>query len=413
MHIYDIAVVGAGPAGIMAAIRASQPKKEVVLIERNDRIGKKVLITGKGRCNVTNMASIDTFIEKFGKNGRFLRSAFHAFFNEDLISFFESRGLKLKVERQGRVFPETDKAESILEILKKTLKNSNLKIFHDMCVVDIRRKDNLFELQVSHDNRVYARKAVLSTGGASYKKTGSAGDGFRIAKKMGHTISPIMPALVPLKTQEPWVKQLQGLTLRKTQLTFVYNKKKIRSEIGDMLFTHFGVSGPLALDLSGDIVSLVKGHKKVSLFIDLKPGLNHEMLKNKFVREFTDKGKVYYKNFLKDLLPSKLIPVFMSLSKIDSEKIVSQITKDERIKICSLLKAFPLTIAGSLDIEYAMVTNGGVSTKEINPRTMESRLVNGLYFAGEIIDGCASSGGYNLQQAFSTGYLAGEKAAYA
>ena len=251
----------------------------------------------------------------------------------------------------------------------------------------------------------------MATGGVSFKATGSTGEGFRIARKLGHTIRPLMPALVPLKTEEPWVRQLQGLSLKNIRITFVYGKKKIISNIGELLFTHFGVSGPLALDLSGRITALLINNRKINLFIDLKPGLEAEKLRARLLKEFSSRGKTYFKNIMKELLPHKLIPVFIRLSGIDPAKTASQITKHERGVIIRLLKALPLTVTGSLSIECAMVTGGGVSTKEINPRTMESRHVPGLYFAGEIIDGCASSGGYNLQQAFSTGYLAGGSAA--
>jgi len=413
MHIYDIAIIGAGPAGIMAAIRASQLNKDVALIEKNNRIGKKILITGKGRCNVTNAASLDVFIERFGKQGSFLRSAFSAFFNQDLMDFFKSKGLSLKVERQGRIFPVTDKAGSVVEVLKKPLMKKNVKIIYNTNALDVKKKNNIFRLNIFNESNICARKVILATGGVSYKATGSTGKGFHIARRLGHAIQPLMPALVPLKVKEAWVKQLQGLSLKNVRITFVYGKKKVVSDIGEILFTHFGISGPLILDLSGKIVALLKEHRKISLFIDLKPGMEPEKLRNRLLREFTAKGKFYFKNIMKDLLPHRLIPAFMSISGIDPEKTANQVAKYERESIITVLKAMPLTITGSLDIGKAMVTNGGVSTKEIDPRTMQSKLVPGLYFAGEIIDGCASSGGYNLQQAFSTGYLAGEKAAYA
>jgi len=410
-YLYEIAVIGGGPAGIMAAIRAGQLKKDVVLIERNNRIGKKIRLTGKGRCNITNAASLGTFIEKFGKQGLFLRSAFSIFFNKELIDFFKSRGLCLKTERQGRVFPVTDKADSVVEVLGNALKENNLKVLYNMHVLHIRRKNNFFRLDIANKGNVYARKVILATGGVSFKATGSTGDGFCIARKLGHTIRPLMPALVPLKAEEAWVRQLQGLSLKNIRITFVYGKKKIISGIGELLFTHFGVSGPLVLDLSGRVTALLINNRKINLFIDLKPGLEPEKLRARLLKEFSSRGKTYFKNIMKEFLPHKLIPVFIHLSGIDPAKMASQITKHERSAIIRLLKALPLTVAGSLSIECAMVTSGGVSTKEINPRTMESRHVPGLYFAGEIIAGCASSGGYNLQQAFSTGYLAGENAA--
>jgi len=411
MYIYDIAVVGAGPAGTMAAIRAGQLKKNVVLIERNDSIGKKILLSGRGRCNISNTAPVDKFIEKFGKQGAFLRPAFFTFFNQDLIDFFESKGLELKAERQGRIFPVTDSAHSVVEVLKEYLLENRVQILYNMRLRDIKRENGFFQLYIEADGRVAARKVILTTGGASYKMTGSTGDGFRIARRLGHTVVPLKPGLIPLRTRESWIKKLQGLTLKNIRITFVYGKKKIVSDVGEFLFTHFGVSGPLVLDLSNKIISILEEYKEVHLFIDLKPGLNPEQLEKRLLDEFNAKGNTELKNIMKSLLPHSLIPVFIHLSGIQPEKKANQITQKERRLIMDLLKAFPLTIIGSLPIEEAMITDGGISIKEIDPRTMESKVIPGLYFAGEIIDGCASSGGYNLQKAFSTGYLAGEKAA--
>lgn len=406
-EIYDIAVIGGGPAGIMGAIRAGQLKKNVVLIERNDCLGRKIILSGKGRCNVTNIAPIEKFVEKFGETGQFLKPALYSFFNQDLIDFFESKGLRLKIERQSRVFPVTDKAQSIVEVLKRSLRESNVSVLYNMRLVDLEKKDSLFLLHLEGNKRVSARKVILATGGASYKVTGSTGDGFRLAKKFGHTIAALKPGLVPLKTKELWVKELQGLTLKNIRITFEYGKKKTRSAVGELLFTHFGVSGPLILDLSKEIVSVLEKHKEVRLLIDLKPGLRPEQIEKRLLNEFNARGKSQIKNIMKGLLPQRLIPVFIRLSDIEPENRGNQITQKERPRIIDLLKALPLTIIGSLRLEEAMVTDGGVSTKEINPRTMESKIVPGLYFAGEIIDGSAPSGGYNLQKAFSTGYLAG------
>ncbi len=411
MKIYDLAVVGAGPAGMMASIRAGQLKKNVVLVERNDSLGKKIMLTGKSRCNVTNIAPIAIFIEKFGKPGNFFRSAFSVFSNQDLIDFFQSQGLQLKIERQGRVFPVTDSAYSIVKVLKECLYQNRVTVLYKMRLIDLKRKETIFHLHFENRTSIQARKVILTTGGASYKITGSTGDGFHLAKKLGHTIIPLKPGLVPLKTKELWVKELQGLTLKNIRLTFQYDKKKIVSEIGELLFTHFGVSGPLVLDLSNKIVHLLEENPEVNLFIDLKPGLEPEQLENRLLNDFRTKGNTELKNLLKNLLPQKLIPVFVNLSGLDAAKKANQINQQERSSMVNLLKAFPLTISGSLSLEEAMVTDGGISTKEINPQTMESRIIPGLYFAGEIIDGCASSGGYNLQQAFSTGYLAAERAA--
>ena len=414
MTIYDIAVIGAGPAGMMAAIRAGQLNKKVVLIEKNDSVGKKILITGKGRCNITNSAKLDTFMEKFGKAGQFLRTALSVFSNEDLIEFFKSKGLELKIERQGRLFPETDSARSVTSVLTEYLKENNVEISYNSRLKEIKKEKKRFILYMETGGTVTAKKVILATGGASYKDTGSSGEGFQIAKNLGHDIVPLRPGLVPLRTKEEWVKELQGLTLKNVRAVFVSGKnKKIESEIGEILLTHFGVSGPLILDLSIQIVNLLDEHKELGLLIDLKPGIRAEEMEDKLLREFKEHGGKEIKNMLSGLLPLRLVPVVIKLAGISPNKKVNQIGKDERRMLAKVLKALPLTITGALPIEEAMVTCGGVSIKEINPRTMESRIAPGIYFAGEIIEGGAPSGGYNLQQAFSTGYLAGEGASHA
>lgn len=411
MGLYDIAVVGAGPAGVMAAIRAGRANKAVALIERNNIIGRKILLSGKGRCNVTNIASLSDFIARFGRQGEFLRTAFSKFFNQELIDFFKAKGLELKTERQGRVFPVTDKAISIIEVLKRYLRESKAACLYNKQVIDVKKDNGLFRLFLNTKEEIAARKVILASGGASFRATGSTGDGFVIAKKLGHSIAALMPGLVPLRAKESWVKELQGLTLKNIRFTLRAEKKKIVSNTGELLFTHFGVSGPLPLDLSAEALDLLKGKKEIRMDIDLKPGLSPEQLENKLVREFRLAGSKNARNIMKEILPLRFIKVFLNLAAIDSSKQANQITQAERRKIIDLLKSFSLHITGSLPIEEAMVTCGGVSTKEINPRTMESRIVPGLYFAGEIIDASAPSGGYNLQQAFSTGYLAGENAA--
>ena len=292
MQVYDIAVIGAGAAGIMAALQVGLLKKNVVLIERNRSIGKKILLTGMGRCNITNIAAINTFIEKFGRQGNFLRSAFFAFFNHDLIEFFRARGLALKIERQGRVFPATDRACSVVEVLREYLLENKVGLLYNMRLLNIKKKKDFFQLNMENKDNIYAKKIILATGGASFKRTGSSGDGFRIVKKLGHTIVPLKPALVPLKTKEPWVKQLQGLSLKNARIIFKYGNKKITSDVGEIIFTHFGVSGPLVLDLSGRIVSILDEHREISLFLDLKPGLKPEQLENRLLREFSARKNV-------------------------------------------------------------------------------------------------------------------------
>ncbi|OGX52219.1 MAG: hypothetical protein A2321_02770 [Omnitrophica WOR_2 bacterium RIFOXYB2_FULL_45_11] len=412
MDICDVAVVGGGPAGMMAAIRAGGLKKEAWLLERGDSLGRKLLLSGKERCNVTNMAPLDDFMAKFGRQGDFLRTAFSRFFNQDLIDFFKVKGLELKVERQGRVFPVTDRASSVLDALKDYLRENKVQILYNTRVSAIKKEGDIFSLNSSDagTRKLSARKVILAAGGASFSWTGSSGDGFAMAGKLGHTITPLKAGLVPLKTKESWVKELRGLSLKNIRLSFKSKDKKIVSNIGELLFTHFGVSGPLVLDLSGSALRLRDQSEELFLYIDLKPGLSPEQIEERLLREFRLQGSKGIKNILKELLPLKLIEVFLNLCGLDPGKKGSQINKEEKSAIARLLKSLPLEISGPLPIEEAMVTCAGVPIKEINPRTMESRLVAGLYFAGEIIDASAASGGYNLQQAFSTGYLAGESA---
>jgi len=401
---------------MMAAIRAGGLGKDVLLIEKNNKLGQKLLISGKGRCNLTNSGELDNFLDNFSKTKEFLRSAFAKFFNTDLIRFFESKGLKLKTERGGRVFPQTDDANSVLKVLKSYLEENNVKIIYNKKVVNI-WKGAQFGVKLSDGTLFFAKKLILSTGGKSYPLTGSTGEGFKFARDLGHTIVDLRPGLVPLEVLERWAKDLQGLSLKNVRIKFLQGKNKIESEIGEMLFTHFGVSGPLILELSGQVVDWIndqvaKGSSgQVKMSIDLKPGLTNEQLDNRLQRDFKNQGAKIYKNVLADLLPKKLIDCFVKLSGVSENKKANQITNIERKKILELMKDFKLTITKSRPIEEAIITRGGVSTREIDPRTMQSRIIPGFYFCGEIIDVDASTGGYNLQAAFSTGYLAGETAA--
>ncbi|MCZ3364346.1 MULTISPECIES: NAD(P)/FAD-dependent oxidoreductase [Methanobacterium] len=411
MKLYDIVVVGAGPAGMMAAIRAGQLGKNVMLIEKNDTIGEKLKITGSSRCNITNTASLDTFMEKFGKKGAFFRSAFAALSNRRLMSFFEAKGLKFKIEENGRVFPVTDKSRSVIKVLKEYLSRNKVKINYNTQLVRIKKKKDYFSLDLGNDNYMATKKVILATGGMSYPATGSTGDGFKVAQKVGHKVTPLRPGIVPLKVAETHVKELQGISIENARLTFKYGKRKLVSGTGNMIFTHFGISGPLVLDLSSQIVRILEKNETVNLFIDLKPEMTDQELQKKIMDEFENRSKTEFKNLMKLFMPNRMIPIVAELLDIDPKKKVNQIKKGERNGVVNLLKAFPLTVTGSLPIEKAMVTCGGVSRKEINPQTMESKVMEGVYFAGEIIDFCAPSGGYNLQEAFSTGYLAGEMAA--
>jgi predicted Rossmann fold flavoprotein len=402
-----IVVIGAGPAGIMAAGKAAENGNQVILVEKNNRIGRKILISGKGRCNITNNTDIEGLIENTPGNGCFLYSAFYTFSNTDLIDFFNKYGLKTKVERGGRVFPVSDNAKDVVDTLNAFLKKKRVDLWLNSPVEKILTEDKkVTGIMLKSGKIISCDMVVLATGGASYPGTGSTGDGYKMAKELGHTIVPLKPSLVPLITKEEWVKDLQGLSLKNVSITLVDNKgKKIYSDFGEMLFTHFGVSGPIILSASRHILDY--DYKGVKLIIDLKPALAEEKLDERIQRDFLKFSRKQFKNSLDELLPQKLIPVIVRLSKIDSAKTVNQITKEERRFLVKLLKNLTLTINGARPIEEAIVTSGGVSVDEINPSTMESKLIKGLFFAGEVIDLDAYTGGFNLTIAFSTGYLAG------
>lgn len=403
-----VVVIGGGAAGLMAAGRAAQRNNEVVLLEKNNRLGKKLLISGKGRCNITNACDINELIENTPGNGNFLYSSFYRFSNYDLIDFFNRLGLSTKIERGGRVFPDSDASIDVLNALIKFNKDNGVKIYNNARVKNINVSENKVTEVVLSDGRVFqCDSVILATGGISYPGTGSTGDGHAIAENLGHNITELKPSLVPLITKEEWVKDAQGLSLRNVSIT-LFNKQgsKIFSDFGEMLFTHFGVSGPLILSCSRHILDY--NYKDIKLIIDLKPALSMEKLDERIQRDFEKYSRKQFKNSLGDLLPSKLIPVIIKLSRINPDKYVNQITKEERVKLVNLLKNLELEIIGSRPIAEAIVTAGGVSIDEINPRTMESKIVKGLYFAGEIIDVDAYTGGFNLTIAFSTGYLAGD-----
>lgn len=407
-----IVVVGAGPAGMMAAIRAAQLGGRVTLLERNSSVGKKLLLSGKGRCNLTNACELDLFLERFSGNGQFLRSAFHKFFNQDLMCFFEDRGLKLKVERQLRVFPVTDSSSSILEILIKELRKLKVKLVCDSSVKDIVIRDSAAQGVLLESGLVFpADKIILATGGLSFSFTGSDGSGIDIARKSGHRVTALRPGLVPLKIKQRYSKQLEGLTLKNICIKISDSKKDIISEVGELMWTGFGISGPLVLSLSTKIGDWLEKSKGLYLEIDLKPGLSREKLDNRLLRDFKANPKKNIQNVLKGLLPLRLAELFIEILKINPARLVSYITQEQRRKIVSLCKGLRLDISGLGQIENGMITHGGVSLKDIDPRTMESRIVKGLYLAGEMIDVDADTGGFNLQAAFSTGYLAGESAA--
>ena len=400
---------------MMAAIKARQEENDVLLLEKMNSLGRKLLITGKGRCNITNAIPIEEFISNIPGNGKFLYSCFQNFSNKDIIDLLEKQGVKTKVERGERVFPESNRSQEVLNALLDLLRNLGVRVKTNTEVCEILIKDQkVREVLTKAGEKIEADKVILATGGKSYPATGSTGDGYLIAEKLGHAITQIRPSLVPLTIIEKNLcKSLQGLSLRNVKIGIWANQKLIYDDFGEMLFTHFGVSGPIILSASAILLRvkniddlLKKG--AIKLRIDLKPALDTEKLDARIRRDFEEYSKKQFKNSLDKLLPQKLIPVIIDKSRICPDKKVSEISKEERRNLVSVLKNLELTIQGFRSIEEAIVTAGGVSIKEINPRTMESKIVDGLYFAGEVIDVDAYTGGFNLQIAYSTGYTAGK-----
>ena len=413
-----VIVIGGGPAGMMAAITAAESGNKVILLEKMERLGRKLLITGKGRCNITSSLPIDDFIQNTPGNGQFLYSCFKNYTNQDIIQFLKSQGLEVKEERGNRIFPVTDKSLDVLDCFKKRLKELNVEIIYNTKVTEIIQKNEQEKLQVkTDDNKLYdAEKVILATGGKSYSLTGSTGDGYKIVEKLGHTVTKIRPSLVPLECYDKKLcKALQGLSLRNVNIEFknIENNKVIYEDFGEMLFTHFGVSGPIILSGSAHLVRYknideLLSNKKIILKIDFKPALSEEKLDERILRDFSEFKNKQFKNSLEKLLPQKLIPIITEKSKINPDKKVNEITKQERKNIVKLLKNFELEISDFRPIDEAIITSGGINIKEIKPKTMESKLVPGLYFAGEIIDVDSYTGGFNLQIAYSTGYTAGK-----
>lgn len=403
-----IIVVGAGAAGLMAAGRAAEKGHEVHLYEKNNRIGKKILITGKGRCNVTNDSDVEGLLENIPGNPYFLYSAFYQLDSFQLQEFFRNLGLELKVERGKRVFPVSDRSLDVVLALEKYLKKNKVKLHLESPVDSILIEEGkAVGIRLKNGKEEKADGVIVCTGGLSYPGTGSTGDGYRFAKAAGHHVTKLYPSLVPLKTAEDWCHALMGLSLKNIEITIKNNKgKKIYSDFGEMLFTHFGVSGPVILSASRHIIlTIEEGYK---LFIDLKPAMDEKKLDLRLLRDFEKYANKDFANALDDLLPQKLIPVIIQLVEIDPRKKVNSITKEERKRLCTLLKALPLTITGTTGYNEAVVTCGGIHVDEIDPSTMESKFVKNLHFAGEVLDVDAYTGGFNLQIAFSTGYVAGE-----
>ncbi len=399
-----VCVLGAGPAGIISAGIAGSRDKDVTLIEKNDRIGKKLFITGKGRCNITNNAPIEDFFDNVMKNKNFLYSSFYGFTNTDIINLLEKYGLKVKVERGNRVFPASDKSSDVIKAFQKFLSDNNVELMLNTNVHSVEVQDEKFVVKTNSGDMTFD-KLVIATGGKSYPSTGSTGDGYIFAKELGHNITKIRPSLVPIEVKEDWIKDLQGLSLKNVTLSAYAKKKLLYKEFGEMIFTHYGISGPIVLSISNYLYRYV--NDGIRLLIDLKPALDNKKLDDRILRDFELNNNKKIKNSLDDLLPQKLIPVTIFLTGIDPEKTVNQITREERLKLLEFIKGFPISFKSFRPIEEGIVTSGGVDTKEINPSTMESKIIPGLYFAGEVIDVDALTGGYNLQIAYSTGYLAG------
>ncbi len=406
----NVVIIGGGAAGLKAAISAAYKYKDggavITVVEKNTRPCRKVMITGKGRCNVTNNCDLDALIANTPRNPRFLYSAFSSFLPQDTMTFFESVGVPLKTERGNRVFPCSDKAVDIVDALVNTAKASGVKILNGEVIAVLTENGNATGVKLSSGEVLPADSVVIATGGASYSVTGSTGDGYRFAKALGHTVTDISGSLVPMNCHEGFCTRLSGLSLKNVTLSLFENgkKKAVFSEMGEMLFTHFGISGPLVLSAS----AYVKAGKEYSVLIDLKPALSLDVLDNRILRDFSQLQNKDFANSLDALLPKSLIPVVVKLSGIEGDKKVNQISREERLRLCEVIKKFPLNITGLRPVEEAIITRGGVSVKEINPATMESKLISGLFFAGEVIDVDAFTGGFNLQIAFSTGYLAGQ-----
>ena len=404
----DVLVVGAGPAGMMAAITAAENGAQVTLLEKMQRVGRKMLITGKGRCNLTNAAPVPELIRQFKGNGAFLNSAFAAFDNEDVMRFFEQQGVPVKVERGGRVFPVSDKAADCVEAMLARLHELGVAVRTGEAVAAVlTREGRAAGVRTAAGEEIAADAVILAVGGASYPGTGSTGDGYEIARQLGHTVTRILPSLVPLETEEDWVKDVQGLSLRNVRATLLADGGKVQEMFGEMMFTHFGVTGPIILSMSRRAAKCLAEGKFVELELNLKPALTPEKLDARIQRDFEQHIRKSLKNGLLDLLPHKLIEPVLDCAYLDPEKPVHQVTAEERHRLAETLQHLTLTIAKTRPLAEAIVTAGGVSVREINPKTMESKLVPGLYFAGEVVDVDAYTGGYNLQAAFSMGNAAG------
>ena len=409
-----IIVIGGGPAGMFAAIAAAEAGSQVTLLEKNEKLGKKLYITGKGRCNITNAGDMDNLFANIMTNAKFLYSAFYSYDNQRVIDFFERNGLRTKIERGNRVFPVSDHSSDVIATLQKVLKEKKVKIMLHTQVqslleepsVDDMSQNVVTGVKLEDGTTMQADAVIVATGGFSYQTTGSTGDGYRFAKEMGHTVTDIHPSLVPFLAKEGYVQQMQGLALKNVEVRILNGKKLLYQEFGEMLFTHFGVSGPVVLSASSYAAKIIK-KTPLRMDIDLKPALSKEQLDARILRDFDEAKNKQFKNSLNHLFPAKLIPVMIKRSGIDPEKQVNEVTAEERKRLVDLTKAFSVTLTGLRGYNEAIVTQGGVNVKEVNPSTMESKKLQGLYFAGEVLDLDGVTGGFNLQIAWSTGMLAG------
>ncbi len=400
-------IIGAGPAGMMAAIAAADRGAQVILLEKNEKLGKKLYITGKGRCNITNSCPTQDFFDNVVSNPKFLYSAIYTFDQNAVCSFLESEGLRLKEERGQRIFPESDKSSDVIKTLERALRKRNVQIRLNTCIDRVVTDENGFaKVITSKGESIKADALIIATGGLSYKSTGSTGDGYKFAARMGHKIKDTVPSLVPLRAKEGYIKDLEGLSLRNVNLSI-----DRFSDFGEMLFTADGISGPLVLTASSELCRKISSAQNgLPASIDLKPALTEEQLDQRILRDFSEEKNKAFKNSLNKLLPSKIIPVVVDLSRISADKKVNEITREERRRLTELIKAFPLTITGNKGFEQAVITQGGVNVREVDASTMESKIVQNVYFAGEVLDVDAYTGGFNLQIAWSTGYLAGVSA---
>ncbi len=413
-----VIVIGGGAAGMMAAVAAAEEGAKVSLLEQNEKTGKKIFITGKGRCNLTNACEQESFFENIVSNGKFLYSAFSKMDNYAVMKFFEDAGCPLKKERGERIFPVSDHSSDVISALNRQMEEKGVKVYLRTRVKEILMNQDeetpskkcITGVTLFDGRKISADAVIIATGGKSYASTGSTGDGYQFAESAGHTVKEMKPALVPFTVKEDWCMKLQGLSLKNAAATLKYEKKMIYEGFGEMLFTHFGVSGPMILSASSYYGKKYFG-MPVTLSIDLKPALTKEQLDKRLLKDFGENKNRQFKNALDGLFPSKLIPVMIELSGIIPEKRVNEITKEERAGLVECIKNLTLTVTGTRDFQEAIITQGGVHVKEINPSTMESRLVKGLFFAGEVLDVDALTGGFNLQAAWSTGYLAGISAA--